>query len=96
MAKVMGKKNEQIMNMASYQLDYKFYEKPTTTNATIRENSAIRENPKIQSLSNDLMRRPLITKTELPKNCRAEVVDRYGVKLMTSGFTREQAKKILA
>ena len=42
------------------------------------------------------MRRPLITKTDPPKNCRAEVVDRYGVKLITSGFTRERAKKILA
>ena len=46
-------------------VEYKYYEKPTTTNSTIRNTSATGENAKIQSLSNDLVRRLLNTKVEL-------------------------------
>ena len=38
-------------------VEYKYYEKPTTTNSTIRKTSAMGEKAKIQSLSNDLLRR---------------------------------------
>ena len=76
-------------------VDYRYYEKHTTTNTTIRERSAMSEDSKIQCLSNDLVRRLLNTKEELPASYRAEVVDRYGIKLLTSGYTREQSKKIL-
>ena len=76
-------------------VDYRYFEKPTTTNTTVRERSAMGENSKIQCLSNDLVRRLMNTKEELPASYRAEVVDKYGIKLMTSGFTREQSRKIL-
>ena len=52
---------------------YKFYEKPTTINTTILRASAMAENPKVQSLSNELVRRLLNTKEDLPKEYRAEV-----------------------
>ena len=77
------------------QIDYRYFEKPTTTNTTVRKESAMSENPKMQSLSNDLVRRLLNTKEELPDKYRADVVDGYGVKLLTSGYSREQCERIL-
>ena len=65
---------------------YKYYEKPTTTNTTILMSTAMAENPKVQCLSNDLVRRLLNTKEELPVKYREEVVNSYGVKLLTSGY----------
>ena len=76
-------------------IEYKYYEKPTTTNTTIRMESAMCENSKLQCLSNDLVRRLLNTRVELSPRFREGVIDQYGAKLMTSGFGREQAKKIL-
>ena len=76
-------------------MDYKYYEKPTTTNTTVRKTSAMSENPKVQCLSNDLVRRLLNTREQLPNSYRTEVVDGYGRKLMTSGYTKEQTRRIL-
>ena len=72
---------------------YRYFEKPTTTNTTILKTTAMAENPKVQSLSNDLVRRLLNTKEELPLTYRAEVVDKYGVKLLTSGYGRDQTMR---
>ena len=77
------------------QVDYKYYEKPTTTNTTIRKSSAMSENPKVQCLANDLVRRLLNTREELPSDYSAEVVDRYGTKMKTSGYGDEQVRRIL-
>ena len=49
----------------------------------------------MQCLGNDLVRRLVNTKEQLPNDLRSEVVDRYGVKLLSSGYGREQTKKIL-
>ena len=53
------------------------------------------ENPKIQSLSNDLIRRLLNTSRELPESYRSEVVNNYCVKLLTSGYGYDQTRRIL-
>ena len=53
------------------------------------------ENSKLQCLSNDLVRRLMNTREELHPQYKAAVVDRYGVKLMTSGFGKEQTQRIL-
>ena len=53
------------------------------------------ENAKVQSLSNDLVRRLLNTMDQLPSSYRAEVIDRYGTKLRTSGYSLDQTRKIL-
>ena len=58
--------------------------------------TAMSENAKMQCLSNDLVRRLLNTKEELPIWYRAQVVDDYGRKLLTSGYGYNQTKKILA
>ena len=38
------------------QIEYNYYEKPTTNNVVIRKTLAMSENPKMQCLSNDLVR----------------------------------------
>ena len=78
------------------QVEYKYYEKPTTTNSTILAASAMSENPKMQCLSNDLVRRLMNTMEELPDSRRADVIDKYGIKLLTSGYSREQTRRIVA
>ena len=67
-------------------ISYKYYEKPTTTNTTIRSTTAMAENARIQCLSNDLVRRLLNTREQLPPSYRAEVIDGYGMKLLSSGY----------
>ena len=42
-------------------VEYRYYEEPTTTNTTIWKTTAMSQNPKIQCLSNDLIRRLLNT-----------------------------------
>ena len=51
---------------------YRYYAKPTTTNTTIRRMTAMAENAKMQSLSNDLVRRLLNCKEGLPASYREE------------------------
>ena len=77
-------------------VEFKYYEKPTTANFSIHAASAMAENPKVQCLSNDVVRRLMNTMDELPGYRRAEVVDGYGIKLLTSGYSREQVMKIVA
>ena len=77
------------------QIIYKYYEKPTTTNTTVRMATAMAENSKMQCLANDLVRRLLNTKEDLPGCYRAEVIDGYGMKLLTSGYNLDQVRRIL-
>ena len=77
------------------QVEYHYYEKPTTSKTTIQSASAMGENSKMQCLSNDLVRRLMNTMEGLPDSKRAEVIDNYGVKLMTSGFSREQCQRMV-
>ena len=77
------------------QVEYLYYEKPTTSNTTIQAASAMSENPKMQCLANDLVRRMMNTKEDLPDSFRATIIDKYGVKLMTSGYSKEQSRRIL-
>ena len=74
-------------------VEYTYYEKPTTTNTTVRRMSAMSENPKVQCLSNDLVRRLLNTREQLPGSYRAGVMDGYATKLMTSGHIREHVQQ---
>ena len=74
---------------------FRYYKKPTTTNTMIKRTTAMAENSKIQSLFDDLVRRLLNSKEDLPCSYRAEVLDSNTIKLRTSGYTLEQTRKIL-
>ena len=74
---------------------FKMYEKETCSKQTIHKKSAMGENIKSQILSQDLIRRLLNTSEDLSKEYREHVVDEYGKKILNSGYTREQAIRIL-
>ena len=46
-------------------------------------------------MANDLVRRLSNTKEDLPSKFKADVVNCYGVKLLTSGYSYEQVRRIL-
>ena len=68
-------------------VQFKFYEKETSTKKTVQKSSAMEENSKIQTLSNDLVRRLANTRESMGAAEKCRVVDGYGQKLANSGFT---------
>ena len=80
--------------MEGKKLMYEFYEKPMSAKTVIRRNSALSENTKVASLSQDLIRRMKNTSLDLPIAARVQIVDEFSSKLLTSGYSREQIKKI--
>ena len=77
------------------QIRYKYYEKPTTTEVTVQKNTAMAENPKIQILSNDLVRRFKNTSPELGREQYSIIIDGYAQKLINSGYSTTQTRRIL-
>ena len=75
-------------------IQFKFFEKDTTTNLCIQKRSAMQENQKIQSLTNEVIRRLLNTGGGVTNEVRRGILDKYGVKLLTSGYSIEQARRI--
>ena len=76
-------------------VDYNFYEKPMSSNVTVQRMSAMEENSKMKTLSNDLIRRLLNTSERLGLEDRIKVVDKYSQKLLNSGFKIEQVRTIV-
>ena len=76
-------------------VDYTFYEKPMSRNVTVQRMSAMEENSKMKTLSNDLIRRLLNTSERLGLEKRIKVVDNYSQKLLNSGFKLEQVRTII-
>ena len=74
---------------------FKFYEKETCTRKTALRSSAMEENAKIQTLSNDLVRRLCTTVESMGAEELRSIVDGYGQKLINSGYTLEQTRRIL-
>ena len=81
--------------MEDWQVCWKYYQKPTTANVRVSKDSAMEENANMNILHNDLIRRLLNTKRSLGKEYREQVIDRYGQKLLNSGYSRSQVVKIL-
>ena len=76
-------------------ISYRHYEKPTTSNVMVQKRTSMDENPKVQILANDLVRRLSNTDVRQPREAVAEVVDKFGKKCLTSGYSRSQVKKIV-
>ena len=53
------------------------------------------DNSKMNILANDMRRRLLNTDEGLEEAVRGAVVDQYAVKLMRSGYGKEQTRKII-
>ena len=75
-------------------VSYRFYEKLSTTNIMMQKRSSLDENSKVKILSNDLERRLAHTDERQDERTRAEVVDGFGKKLLTSGFSLNQVRTI--
>ena len=73
----------------------KFFEKGMATNLTIQNRSAMGENMKYQSLSNEVIRRMLNNKQGSQEEEQINGIDEYGSKLLTSGFTLDQVRRII-
>ena len=89
-------KNKNTNTYLDYQVHYHYHEKPTTTNTVIRKESAISENPKIQCLSDDRVRRLHNTKGDIHRKTKTEIVDSYTKSLLTSVYCQEPTKRIQA
>ena len=76
-------------------VDYNFYENSMSINVTVQRMSAMEENSKIKTLSNDLTRRLLNTSERLDFEKRILVVDQFSQKLFNSGFRLEQVRIII-
>ena len=76
------------------QISYRFYEKPSTTNVMMQKRSSLDENSKVQILSNDLERRLAHTDDRQERSVMSGVVDSFGKKLLTSGYSLKQVRTI--
>ena len=76
-------------------ISFKYYEKPTVTNVMVQKRSAMGENSKVQILANEMMRRLGNTDQRQGKNINKEVVDGFAKKLLTSGYDRNQTRRII-
>ena len=76
-------------------ISFKYYEKPTTTNTMVQKRSALNENSKNQILANDLIRRMGNTDERQGKYIMGMVVDQFAKKVLTSGYTIQQTKRIV-
>ena len=76
-------------------VEYKFFEKPTSSKRTVQSKTAMNENSKVQIVSNDMVRRLQNTMEGLGPSYMVAVVDQYAVKLLNSGYNREQTRKII-
>ena len=74
---------------------YSYYEKPMCTKKVISKRSAMAENGKIASLSQDLIRRLKNTSQGLPQHVKNKVIDQYCTKLASSGYGNKQIHSII-
>ena len=76
-------------------VEYKYYEKPMSSNDCVQRMSAMEENAKMKTLANDLTRRLLNTCELMGDGVRVGIVDDYSKKLLTSGYRLDQVRKII-
>ena len=76
-------------------IQYNFYEKPRSRNTCIHFRSAMEENAKMKILANDLTRRLLNMSEDLGMDERVKVIDDYSQKIINSGYSRDQTRKIV-
>ena len=74
---------------------YSFFEKTMTSKYCIMERSALSENMKTASLSQEVIRRMLNMSEEIPQEERNEVLEKFISKMETSGYSQEKIKNIV-
>ena len=74
---------------------YKFFQKPMASNMVLQRCSAMPENMRVASLTQEMIRRMLNTSEDLDDSARVEVVDEYAQKLINSGYSLAQTRDII-
>ena len=74
---------------------YSFFEKTMATKYTIMKESALPENMKVQSLTNDVVRQMKNISELVDQEKRNQVIDNYARKLMRSGYSKDKARNII-
>ena len=73
---------------------FEFYEKPMNTNMVLQRKSALSENIKMSSLTQEVIRR-MLNCCELAENsCRVESLNNLAVKMCTSGYDTRYIRKV--
>ena len=75
-------------------VSYRFYETPSTTFTMVPKRSALNENSKSQILATDLVRRLSHTDILQDRKTLGEVIDQFGRKILTRGYSLHQTRKI--
>ena len=76
-------------------VSFRYYEKPTVTNVMVQRRSAMGENEKIQTLTNDMVRRLASTDPRQKNATKVKVVDQFTKKILTSGYNLQQTRRIV-
>ena len=74
---------------------FKYFEKPMSSNSVLSSRTAMSEDSKMRSLSNELIRRMLTTSERVCDATRMEIVDGYAQKLFNSGYKIDQVRRII-
>ena len=74
---------------------YMFFEKPMSANVVIQAESALSEQVKLASLTQEVVRRLKHTSLELPHSSRLEVLELFSQKLTNSGHGQPFMERIL-
>ena len=83
------------MWMEDNRIMYSFYQKDVANKAVINKLSALSENVKVASLTQNLIRRCKNTSEMLPVEERLAVIDRFTEQVLACNYSKEQAKKIV-
>ena len=74
---------------------YIFFEKPMASSMVIQRRSAMPENMRVSTLTQEVIRRMMNTSEKLEQSERNEVIDVYGKKLVNSGYSLDQSIKFI-
>ena len=76
-------------------IKYSFYEKEVNSKFCVMEKAAMAEMSKISTLAQDLIRRMVNTSDMIEQAERNEIIEKYIVKLRTSGYSTTQVQNIV-
>ena len=74
---------------------YIFFEKPMASSMVIQRRSAMPENMRVSTLTQEVIRRMMNTSERLDQEERNDVIDTYARKLVNSGYSLEQSRKFI-
>ena len=74
---------------------YRFFEKPTNPNTVLHFRTAMAEDSKIRSLTNEVIRRLLTTGEMISDSTRCQILDRFAQKMMNSGYGLKQIRRVI-